>query len=76
MFDRKQNDPLHTVFPNRIYLRPDVMRWEHVEELRKREAERNSLGMQAKWHQIELFGSTVISLARLILSRPKRRQAK
>ena len=69
MFDRKQNDPLHTVLPNRTYLRPDVMRWEHVEKLRKSEAVRNSLRLRNTWHRVKRVGSIVIGLTQLTSQR-------
>ena len=69
MFDRKQNDPLHTVFPNRAYLRPDVMRWEHVEKLRENEAQRNSLRLRSAWQRVREFASIFIGLTQLLHSK-------
>ena len=67
MFDRRQGDPLHTILPDRPHLRPDIMRFEHIEALRKREAERNNLRLQSVWQRTEKFANTVGAKARLCL---------
>ncbi len=49
MFDRQQLNPLHTVRQSRPYLRPDLMRWEHIECLHRHDSEKRADLWRSAW---------------------------
>ena len=52
MFDHQQLNSLHTIRPTLPYLRPDLMRAEHVERLRRRADEQQANLWQSAWQNV------------------------
>jgi hypothetical protein len=74
MFDHQQLHPLHTIRPTPPHLRPDLMRSEHVERLRRRDAEQRANLWQSAWQSVmQLAGAITEQLASLFNKDPRAR---
>jgi len=68
MFDHQQLNPLHTIRPNHPRLRPDLMRAEHVELLRRRDAEQRANLWQSAWQSVmQLAERLAVSIGTALL---------
>ena len=69
MFDCQQLSPLHTIRQEQSRLRPDIMRREHIECLRRRDAQKCADLWQSAWQAtMKLAESIAVYVGNSLLS--------